>query len=63
MGGKIERETRPKKTDPVPEQEAKPHHVVIQVSSQEADKKGEELDGGFWGRMMVLSPQRQTLWE
>jgi len=59
QGGKErERETRAKERDPVPEQEAEPHHVVIQVSSQEADKKEEEPAGGFWGRLMALSPQR-----
>lgn len=56
-----ERQTRG--TDPVPEQEAEPHHVVIQASSQEADKKEEEPAGGFWGRLIVPSRQRQTLWK
>lgn len=59
-GEERERETRG--TDPVPQQEAEPHHVVIQVSSQEADKE-EEPAGGFWGWLMVPSPYRQTLWK
>lgn len=53
-----ERESRAKKADPVPEQEAKPHHVVTHLSSQEADRKEGRPAGGFWGRLMVLSPER-----